>query len=52
MNISPISFGRAIKVNSTPEIAKLIARSANVSRPTTELDRFAKTIFSTITSKC
>ena len=46
MKTTPISFGRAIKVNSTPEIAKLIAKSANVSRPTTDLDRFAKTIFS------
>lgn len=31
MNISSISFGRAIKVNTTPAIAKKIAESANVA---------------------
>ncbi len=45
MNISPVSFGRAIKVNSTPQDANMLAQSANVRYPSTELQKFAKGIF-------
>ena len=45
MKTSPVSFGRAIKVNTSPETARLLVREANVKTPTTELQKFAKTIF-------
>lgn len=45
MNISPVSFGRAIRVNTTPEVANELARAANVKTPTNELQKYAKSIF-------
>ncbi len=53
MKISPISFGRAIKVNSTEKIADTIATAANHSnygidasiKSRTPLQKFAETIF-------
>ena len=45
MNISPVSFGRAVKVNATPEVARMLVREANVKTPSTELQKFAKSIF-------
>jgi len=59
MQISPISFGRAIKINAKPEIAQTIADAANgemniIGFPTEEekaLNSFAQKIFNDITSK-
>ena len=45
MNISPVSFGRAIKVNATTEQANMLAQAANVKNPSNELQKFAKSIF-------
>lgn len=53
MRISPISFGRAVKVNSTERVADALATAANITNygTTTEtkeeksLQRFAETIF-------
>ncbi|MBQ8886981.1 MAG: hypothetical protein IJY61_04700 [Candidatus Gastranaerophilales bacterium] len=45
MNINPVSFGRAIKVNATVDSAKMISDAANVKYPSTGLHRFAKSIF-------
>ena len=45
MNISPISFGRAIQVNTTPEVAKMISDAANTKQSITELQRFSKKVF-------
>ena len=45
MNISPVSFGRAIKVNATVEQANMFAQAANTKSPSNELQKFAKTIF-------
>ena len=45
MNIPPVSFGRAIRVNATPEVAKMITDAANIRNPITGLQRFAKCIF-------
>jgi hypothetical protein len=45
MKTSPVSFGRAIKVNTTPQIANMFAQAANVKYPTNDLQKFAKSIF-------
>lgn len=45
MNTASVSFGRAIKVNGSIEIANKIAKSANSVVSITRLDSFAKSIF-------
>lgn len=43
--ISPISFGRAVKVNAPIEVANKIAKSANSPIGISKFDMFAKSIF-------
>lgn len=43
--ISPISFGRAVKINAPIEIANKIAKSANSPVTVSGIDSFAKSIF-------
>lgn len=45
MNINPVSFGRAIRVNATVDAAQMVSDAANVKYPSTGLHKFAKSIF-------